>query len=242
MKRKSSTCWPAGFNLYTISILAAGLVCAGLAPNFRVMFSSPELGRMLPFIPLLIALNIFRNVGIRYLQIDLRINAIFWVDLAFFGSILILAVLANALGLFHTAADFMYLNMIGGALSSIVAWFFCSRAFWNMPLLSVPRHEYSKMFSFAKFQAGTSALLTLQQWADVLIVGFFYSPAEVAIYSAAKTIYRFSMRSRRRNAAYRANDLPALFASRFLEVCRTFSKNSCSAGLQYWFQCRSFLR
>lgn len=180
-----------GFNLYTISMLGAGVLCALLAPGFRIIFSSPELGMMLPLIPLLIALNIFRNVGIRYLQIDLRINAIFWVDLAFFGSILILTVLANALGLFHTAADFMYINMIGGTLSSIVAWFFCSRAFWTMPLLSVPRHEYSKMFSFAKFQAGTSALLTLQQWSDVLIVGFFYTPSEVAVYTAAKTIYRF---------------------------------------------------
>jgi O-antigen/teichoic acid export membrane protein len=146
---------------------------------------------MLPLLPVLVALNIFRNVGIRYLQISLRINAIFWIDLAFFGSILILTVLANALGLFRTAMDFLYLNMVGAALSSIVAIVFCSSALISMPLFRVPRNEYVRMLSFAKFQAGTSALLTLQQWSDVLIVGFYYNPSEVALYNAAKTIYRF---------------------------------------------------
>ncbi len=180
-----------GFNLYTIGILAAGIICAALAPKFSIIFTSPELGIMLPYLPYLIALSIFRNVGIRYLQIDLRINAIFWIDLTFFGSILILAVLADAFNLFHTATDFMFINMMGATLSSVVAWFFCGRAFWDMPLLRVPRHEYRKMFSFAKFQAGTSALLTLHQWSDVLIVGFYFSPPVVAIYGAAKTIYRF---------------------------------------------------
>ena len=179
------------FNLYTVTMMATSLLFAGLAPSLAHIFSSSELGAMLPFLPVLIALNIFRNVGIRYLQVFLRIHAIFWVDLAFFGSILILTVLANALGLFHTAKDFLYLNMIGGGLSSIVAIVFCSTALFSMPLFRVPRHEYGRMLSFAKFQAGTSALLTLQQWSDVLIVGVFYTPSEVAVYNAAKTIYRF---------------------------------------------------
>ncbi|HEY3876730.1 MAG TPA: oligosaccharide flippase family protein [Candidatus Kapabacteria bacterium] len=181
----------AGFNLYTISILVAGGIIASIATPLAAVFTSPELGAMLHYLPVLITLSVFRNVAIRYLQIDLRINAIFWVDLAFFGSILVLTVLASAFHLFHTAADFMYLNMVGAALSSLVAIFFCSKALFSMPLLRVPSHEYSRMLSFAKFQAGTSALLTLQQWSDVLIVGVFYTPSEVAIYSAAKNIYRF---------------------------------------------------
>ena len=179
------------FNLYTFTMLATGLLFAGLAHSLSYIFTSAELGAMLPLLPLLIALNIFRNVGIRYLQIFLKINAIFWIDLAFFGSILILTVLANALGLFHTAMDFLYINMIGATLSSVVALVFCSTALFSMPLFRVPRHEYGRMLSFAKFQAGTSALLTLQQWSDVLIVGVFYTPSEVAVYNAAKTIYRF---------------------------------------------------
>ncbi len=180
-----------GFNLYTVAIVASGFIIAAVASSLASIFTSPELGAMLAFLPLLVALSVFRNVGIRYLQIELQINAIFWVDLAFFGSILILTVLASALGMFHTAMDFLYLNMIGAALSSIVALFLCSKAFFSMPLLSVPRHEYRRMLVFAKYQAGTSALLTLQQWSDVLIVGFFYTPSEVAVYNAAKTIYRF---------------------------------------------------
>jgi O-antigen/teichoic acid export membrane protein len=180
-----------GFNLYTIAMLASGLLIALFATTLSAIFTSPELGTMLKFLPLFIALSIFRNVGIRYLQIDLYIKAIFWVDLAFFGSILIMTVLVTVLGLFHTATDFMFLNIIGAALSSIVAFFFCAKAFISMPLFRVPRNEYGRMLSFAKFQAGTSALLTLQQWSDVLIVGLFYNPSEVAVYNAAKTIYRF---------------------------------------------------
>src|SRR5579884_1448456 len=157
-----------GFNLYTITMLATGIIVAVFSSSFESIFRSPELAAMLPLLPVLIALSIARNVGIRYLQIDLRIDAIFWVDLAFFGSILLITVLANALGLFHTAMDFLYLNIIGGTLSSIVALFFCGRAFFRMPVFRVPRHEYVRMFAFAKYQAGTSALLTLQQWSDVL--------------------------------------------------------------------------
>ncbi len=179
------------FNLYTLGMFISGFAVAALSGVLTSTFKSPELGQMLPWLPALIALSIFRNVGIRYLQIFLRINAIFWVDLAFFGSILILTVLANAFGLFRTAMDFLYLNMIGAALSSLVALVFCSRAFFSMKLFSVPRDEYVRMLSFAKFQAGTSALLTLQQWSDALIVGFYYTPREVAVYGAAKNIYRF---------------------------------------------------
>ncbi len=180
-----------GFNLYTLTMVGCSLILAGLATPIATIFTSPELGTMLEFLPLFIVMSIFRNVGIRYLQIELQINAIFWVDLALFGSVLILTVLAGALGMFRTALDFMYLNIIGAALSSLVALIFCSKAFFSMPLFSVPRAEYARMFSFAKFQAGTSALLTLQQWSDVLIVGLFYNPSEVAVYNAAKTIYRF---------------------------------------------------
>jgi stage V sporulation protein B len=180
-----------GFNLYTTTMIAIGVIISLMASSLANVFSSKELGEMLVFLPLFVALSIFRNVGIRYLQIDLRINAIFWVDLAFFGSVLILTVLAGALGMFHTAMDFMFLNIIGATLSSIVAIFFCSKAFFSMPLLRVPKNEYGRMLSFAKYQAGTSALLTLQQWSDVLIVGVFFNLSEVAVYNTAKTVYRF---------------------------------------------------
>ncbi len=179
------------FNLYVSSMLVSGFIFAGFAETLGTMFRSPELTRMMPLLTVFIALTIFRNVGIRYQQIFLRINAIFWIDLAFFGPVLILTVLANALGMFHTAMDFLILNLIGGGLSSIVAIGFCARAFRTMPLFRVPRQEYSRMMSFARYQAGTSALLTLQQWADVLIVGLYYTPSEVAVYTAAKNMYRF---------------------------------------------------
>jgi len=179
------------FNLYVSSMLVSGVAIAAFSEGLGSMFRSPELTRMMPLLPVFISLTLFRNVGIRYQQIFLRINAIFWIDLAFFGPVLILTVLANALGMFHTAMDFLILNLIGGALSSMVAIAFCARAFRTMPLLRVPKHEYGRMMSFAKFQAGTSALLTLQQWSDVLIVGLYYTPAEVAIYTAAKNLYRF---------------------------------------------------
>jgi len=180
----------ASFNLYLLVLLVAGIGFAIFAGPVSTLFASPELGGMLIWLPLILALNIFRNVGIRYLQINYRISSIFFIDLAFFGSITLVTILANSLGVFHTAMDFLLINLIGGALSSIVAIIYSRKAFLAMPLLSVPRNEYRKLLSFAKFQAGTSALLTVQQWADVLVVGV-YAPAYVALYSAAKTLYRF---------------------------------------------------
>jgi O-antigen/teichoic acid export membrane protein len=180
----------ASFNLYTLVMLVIGTGFALFADASATLFASPELGAMLSLLPMMLALNIFRNVGIRYLQISYRIADIFFVDLAFFGSITLITILANSLGYFHTAMDFVVINIIGGALSSIVAIIYSRKVFRKMPLFTVPRNEYGKLLSFAKYQAGTSALITVQQWADVLIVGV-YAPAYVALYSAAKTLYRF---------------------------------------------------
>ncbi|MEP7233924.1 MAG: polysaccharide biosynthesis C-terminal domain-containing protein [Ignavibacteriota bacterium] len=180
----------ASFNLYTLVLLLTGTGFAFFSDECARLFASPELGIMLPWLPLLLALNIFRNVGIRYLQVNYRISIIFWVDLSFFGSITLLTVLAHSLGIFHTAMDFMEINLIGGALSSFVAIIYSRKTILKMPLFTVPRNEYGKLLSFAKYQAGTSALLTVQQWADVLVVGV-YAPPYVALYSAAKTLYRF---------------------------------------------------
>jgi O-antigen/teichoic acid export membrane protein len=60
----------------------------------------------------------------------------------------------------------------------------------EMPLLNVPKDEYSKLLSFAKYQAGTSVLQQLQQWSDNLIIGIYHTPKEVGLYAAAKTLYR----------------------------------------------------
>ncbi len=180
----------ASFNLYVLVLMIAGMAFAFFSDSMAKLFASDELGVMLPWLPLILALNIFRNVGIRYLQINYRISSIFFVDFAFFGSITMMTILANSLGMFHTAMDFLRINLIGGALSSLVAIIYSRKAFYAIPLLSVPRNEYGKLLSFAKYQAGTSALLTIQQWADVLVVGV-YAPAYVALYSAAKTLYRF---------------------------------------------------
>jgi O-antigen/teichoic acid export membrane protein len=180
----------ASFNLYSLVMLVIGAGFAIFAEQCATLFASPQLGAMLPILPLMLALNIFRNVGIRYLQISYRISDIFFVDLAYYGLVTFVTVLANALGYFHTAMDFVIINIFGGVLSSLVAIIYSRKAFRAMPLLTVQRNEYGKLLSFAKYQAGTSALLTVQQWADVLIVGV-YAPTYVAIYSAAKTLYRF---------------------------------------------------
>lgn len=181
----------ASFNLYSITMMLAGIAIAVFSSSIADLYNSPELGEMLPFFPLLILLTILRSVGIRYLQIYYRINAIFWVDLSFFGSIIVVTILATAFGMFDSAYDFMIANIIGAGISSITTLAFCAKAYLKMPLLSVPPHEYSRLLSFARYQAGSSALLTLQQTSDVLIIGLFYTPHEVGIYSAAKNLYRF---------------------------------------------------
>ncbi|HET6513374.1 MAG TPA: oligosaccharide flippase family protein [Candidatus Kapabacteria bacterium] len=181
----------ASFNLYSVAMMVTGISIAFFAGPISEVFKSPELYEMLPFLPLLIFLSIFRSVGIRYLQVYYRINSIFWVDLSFFGSIIVVTVLGTAFGLFHSAFDFMIANIIGAAISSATTIAFCAKAFRRMPIFSVPAHEYSRLYSFAKYQAGTSALLTLQQWSDTLLVGAFYTPHEAGIYSAAKNLYRF---------------------------------------------------
>ncbi|MEO6940931.1 MAG: polysaccharide biosynthesis C-terminal domain-containing protein [Candidatus Kapaibacterium sp.] len=181
----------ASFNLYTIFLILFGGALALLNAPIAALLNSKQLVTMLPFMPIFLVLGIFRNVGIRYLQVSYRIRAIFWVDLSFFGSIIVITVLANVFGLMHTATDFLKINMLGATISSMVAFIFCRDGYLRMPLFSVPRWEYGRLLSFAKYQAGTSTLLTLQQWSDALFVTMFWGPVEAGIFGAAKTIFRF---------------------------------------------------
>ncbi len=179
----------ATFNLYVLVMLVTGGAFAIGYKPLAILFGHSQLEPMLLLLPVVLAVNIFRGIGIRVLQINYRISHIFWVDLSYYGSMILLTLLAHALGHFATGMDFLYINAIGGVFSSIVAFYYCRTEFLRMPLLKVPKGEYQKLLSFAKFQAGTSVLITLQQWADVLIVGV-YAPAYVALFSAAKTLYR----------------------------------------------------
>lgn len=179
----------ASFNLYSLVMVVFGSFFALTHGYFEQLYHSSELGLMLLWMPAALVLNIFRGIGIRFLQVDYRIKQIFWVDLSYYGTMIFLTLLMNALGRFHTALDFLEINVVGGIFSSIVAFYFGRAGFRAMPLFHVPKGEYRKLLSFAKFQAGTSAMMTLQQWADVLIIGV-YAPAYVAMYAAAKTLYR----------------------------------------------------
>lgn len=180
----------ASFILYVGSLAVGGLLCFATTNFLADLLNSTELLELLPWLPVLLIGHIFRNVGIRYLQALYRIKAIFWVDLAFFGSIIVLCIIASQYGMLNSALDFVKINLIGGILSSIVAFIFSRKGFIEMPLLNVPKDEYSKLLSFAKYQAGTSVLQQLQQWSDNLIIGIYHTPKEVGLYAAAKTLYR----------------------------------------------------
>jgi O-antigen/teichoic acid export membrane protein len=108
----------ASFILYVGSLAIGGLLCFATTNFLAGLFNSRELLELLPWLPILLIGHIFRNVGIRYLQALYRIKAIFWVDLAFFGSIIVLCVVAHQYGMLNSALDFVKINLIGGILSS----------------------------------------------------------------------------------------------------------------------------
>lgn len=180
----------ASFILYVGSLLLGGLLCYGTMNLVSDMYNSPELLVLLEWMPILLIAHIFRNVGIRYLQARYRMSSIFVVDLAFFGSITVMSIFAKINGMLQTGYDFMTINLIGGTFSSIIALILGRDGFFRMPLLKVPKDEYTKLLSFAKYQAGTSILQQLQQWSDTLIIGIYHSPKEVGMYATAKTLYR----------------------------------------------------
>lgn len=180
----------ASFILYVSSLALGGLLCFATTNFLATILNSKELFELLPWLPVLLAGHIIRNVGIRYLQALYRMKAIFFVDLAFFGSIIILSIFSAMNGTLRSALDFVKINLAGGVISSLVAFVFSRKGLMQMPLLHVPKDEYAKLLSFAKYQAGTSILQQLQQWSDNLIIGIYHTPKEVGLYAAAKTLYR----------------------------------------------------
>lgn len=180
----------ASFILYVGSIIFGAMLCFGTMNFIADIYNSPELLELLKWMPLLLIAHIIRNVGIRYLQALYKIKFIFWVDIVFFGTIVLLSIIAKNNGTLVTGLDFVKINLIGGLCSSAIAFVFCWKGFSEMPILRVPKDEYSKLLSFAKYQAGTSILQQLQQWSDTLIIGIYYPPKEVAVYASAKLLYR----------------------------------------------------
>ncbi len=180
----------ASFNLYVASMALGALLCIGTMNFLADFLNSPEMLILIPWLALWLGMNVFRNVGIRYLQIFYRLGAIFWVDFAFFGSIIVMSIVGAKLGYLNTSLDFVKINIIGSILSSVVAFVLGRDGFLKMPIFKVPRDEYGKLLSFAKYQAGTSVLQQLQQWSDNLIITIYYSPKEVALYASAKALYR----------------------------------------------------
>jgi O-antigen/teichoic acid export membrane protein len=175
--------------LYAGFSLLLSLPVVLLAPTIGRVLKTPYAADAFTYMSWLVLSNIIRNITIRILQINYKIVAIFFVDLAYFLGVVGLMVIESGRGNFRTAYDLIHYNLISFAASSLLGLLLTLRLI--TPSFSEFRPSLRRLLNLGIHQGGTGLLTVLQQQSDIGIVSGVRGGAAVGVYGAARTFYRF---------------------------------------------------
>lgn len=153
------------------------------------ILKAPEAGPSFRLMMWIVAANIIRSVAIRLLQIDYRIIAIFFVDLAYYAPLIGLMIVGGRDGTFRSAQTLMEYNVMAFAISSVVGLGLTARAI--LPTTRNLGASIRHLLSVGFHQGGTGILTVMQQQGDIAIVTGIRGSVAAGVYNAARTFYRF---------------------------------------------------
>ena len=193
-------------------------ICKDIASG---ILNTPELGKLMIYVPALLAASAFRNIVIVLLQANFRIRELFVIDAAYFLGALVLLGVASHFDLMRTANDALDINVLAFLVSSLLAMI----PSWSLLKFSVAeiRNTLKDMREFATFSLSNSAGYMVSAQLDTLLISMYWGPIQVASYNAAKVFYRaieivaqviqmfLIPAASRLSAQKRINDLKALF-------------------------------
>jgi O-antigen/teichoic acid export membrane protein len=175
--------------LYTSFSIVLAIPVVLFADVLGRILKTPYASQAFTFMGWLVLSNIIRNITIRILQINYRIAAIFFVDLAYFATVVGLMAWSASHGGFNAAYNLIDFNLISFAISSLIGLVLANR-------LAVPTSRdfaisVRRILELGIHQGGTGILTVLQQQSDLAIVSGVRGGAAAGIYNAARTFYRF---------------------------------------------------
>jgi O-antigen/teichoic acid export membrane protein len=175
--------------LYTVFSIVLAIPVVLLAGALGRILKTPYASEAFTFMGWLVLSNIIRNITIRILQINYRIAGIFFVDLAYFATVVGLMAWSASHGTFKTAYNLIDFNLISFAISSLIGLALANRL--ALPTSRDFGVSLRRILDLGIHQGGTGILTVLQQQSDLAIVSGVRGGAAAGIYNAARTFYRF---------------------------------------------------
>lgn len=177
----------AAAKMYLLYLVLFSALSWIAAPALATIFRAPELGPLMPWMSAMLLCNFIRNLVIRTLQIDYRIEKIFLVDVVFFVAVIVFIIAYAMNNMMDAPIRMVEANVYSAILSSLIAivvgW--STFSFKRSPFSAVRR-----IYDLGIHNAGTGILQITQQQLDGVLLGLFRSTEEVGIYTVAKTYYR----------------------------------------------------
>jgi len=177
----------ASFIMYGVFLIVSSAVIWLMGDLWSVMFHAPELPWLMRWMSAMLISNFLRNLAIRTLQIDYQIIRIFWLDVIYFGVVIILIFWFTYHNEMHEPVKMVYANVAGAICSSLLG---VALARKKIHFRHAHTEMYKKIYRLGIFQGGTGSLLAIQAQMDGLLVGIIRTPSEAAIYQVAKTFFR----------------------------------------------------
>jgi hypothetical protein len=106
--------------LYTVFSIVLAVPVVLLAGTLGRILKTPYASEAFTFMGWLVLSNIIRNITIRILQINYRIAGIFFVDLAYFATVVGLMAWSASHGTLKTSYNLIDFNLISFAISSLI--------------------------------------------------------------------------------------------------------------------------
>jgi O-antigen/teichoic acid export membrane protein len=138
------------------------------------------------YIPLLFLTSAYRNFAISLFQARYRVERIFWLDAIYFVGVIVLILVSQYQGKFHTAADLLNLNVVTYTLSTLAA-IVLTRKDMSVPL-EIDRGAIREMWDFGKYTLGGNTLYIFFSQVDIFFISSIAGLVAVATYNAAKIV------------------------------------------------------
>ncbi len=172
--------------LLCISMGLSGLIMLLQQPLSEV-FHEPRFADVASTLPAFVLLTLPRAFGLKLMMRELRMRDVFFVDLAWFGSMAAMTVWMLRQGSFHDYADMKLISLWGMGCSSLVA------IMLSFDMLEFRRQgsiRLAQILAFGLPQALMMALNNSIRQLDVFLIQPFFGTATAGVYNSAKMLYR----------------------------------------------------
>ncbi len=153
------------------------------------IFRADGISPLLRWLPLLVASQWGQQLAFYLLLAVERIRDVFIVDATAFFVRTVLILIAFSMGRLDKAMTVMSIQIVSHIAASVAGAFLVYAQV--KPVLRISRHWMKKVLVFGKYSMGTTIGNLLHTRTDALFLSFFYGPAVLALYTAARRIADF---------------------------------------------------